>query len=182
MNRPRVVRFLRIAFTAICGFACVLLVCLWVRSYWRFEQLIHRTSASDYFAVTTHRGQLAVGYSNESMLAKVFPRDWIGHGFPETDRSLTKGSPFAVFPTSTKIFGKPDPIVQLPRFHSPFVMPRSGSSSAELVVPYWLLVFFASAIAVSPWLRWRFSLRSLLIVTTLIAALLGLSAWASRSQ
>ena len=31
--------------------------------------------------------------------------------------------------------------------------------------------------AISPWLRWRFSLRTLLIATTLVAVVLGLIVW-----
>src|SRR5215207_475382 len=39
MNRPRVLLGLRIAFTAVCGLAAVLLVVLWVRSYWLWESV-----------------------------------------------------------------------------------------------------------------------------------------------
>src|SRR5687767_13219399 len=34
MDRPRVVRLLRIAWSISCLTACVLLIALWVRSYW----------------------------------------------------------------------------------------------------------------------------------------------------
>ena len=33
---------------------------------------------------------------------------------------------------------------------------------------------------VAPWLRWRFSLRTLLIATTLVAVVLGLIVWSVR--
>jgi hypothetical protein len=35
-------------------------------------------------------------------------------------------------------------------------------------------------ILVIPWLRWRFSLRNLLIATTLVAVVLGLAVYATR--
>jgi hypothetical protein len=33
MNRPRIVRYLRISWTVVCGLACVGLIAMWVRSY-----------------------------------------------------------------------------------------------------------------------------------------------------
>jgi len=43
-------------------------------------------------------------------------------------------------------------------------------------VPIWFLVVLTSALATLPWIRWtsRFTLRTLLIVTTLVAVVLGL--------
>src|SRR3954462_2230461 len=41
MNRPRLVRALRITWTAFWGIAAVLLLCLWVRSYWRTDAVSH---------------------------------------------------------------------------------------------------------------------------------------------
>jgi hypothetical protein len=42
-----------------------------------------------------------------------------------------------------------------------------------LAIPYWFLVIAAAMCAATPLLRWRFSLRTLLIATTLVALLLG---------
>src|SRR5436309_31493 len=39
---PRFLRYLRIAFSATCGIACVLLVVLWVRSYWWYDELRYK--------------------------------------------------------------------------------------------------------------------------------------------
>jgi hypothetical protein len=51
-----------------------------------------------------------------------------------------------------------------------------------LFAPHWALVAVSSTIGFLPWLPWsgRFSLRTLLIATTLVAAVLGLVVWASR--
>ena len=46
-----------------------------------------------------------------------------------------------------------------------------------MAMPYWSLVVSVSFPAVIPWIRWRFSLRTLLIVTTLVAVVLGLIVW-----
>lgn len=40
-----------------------------------------------------------------------------------------------------------------------------------------LLVMLVGALAALPWLSWRYSLRTLLIATTLIAVVLGLIVW-----
>jgi hypothetical protein len=40
--------------------------------------------------------------------------------------------------------------------------------------PHWLGVVFCVCLSFVPWLPWRFSLRTLLIATTLLAVVLGL--------
>jgi hypothetical protein len=51
-----------------------------------------------------------------------------------------------------------------------------------MAIPYWLLIMFFAIAAASVWIRWskRFSLRTLLIVTTLVAVGLGVVAWAAK--
>jgi hypothetical protein len=59
-----------------------------------------------------------------------------------------------------------------------------SSGSWNVWAPLWVagLVLTAAAakFAATPWLTWRFSLRTLLIVTTLAALMLGLLVWAAR--
>jgi hypothetical protein len=58
-----------------------------------------------------------------------------------------------------------------------------GPQSSYVVFPGWIAVLLFSAIAAVPWLRnfpRRFTLRTLLIATTLIAVGLGLNVWAMR--
>jgi hypothetical protein len=43
-------------------------------------------------------------------------------------------------------------------------------------LPYSLTVLAACVVSITPWLRWRFSLRALLIATTVVAAILGIIA------
>ena len=40
--------------------------------------------------------------------------------------------------------------------------------------PIWLLIVVCSTMTAIPWISWRFSLRTLLIATTLVAVVLGL--------
>ena len=44
----------------------------------------------------------------------------------------------------------------------------------EFVVPHWLVTALFAIIGFVPWIPWKFSLRTLLIATTLIAVVLGL--------
>jgi hypothetical protein len=79
-------RKLRIAWSVAWGIVAVLLVVLWVRSYWRMDQLIHSVSPSDYFGCTTIQGEIQLGLSNDPSLSAVFGRDqWIRRGFLMTD-------------------------------------------------------------------------------------------------
>jgi hypothetical protein len=53
----------------------------------------------------------------------------------------------------------------------------------RFTVPHWFLVLIASTFAAAPWLskmRSSFSLRTLLLATTLLAIVLGFSVWATR--
>jgi hypothetical protein len=53
----------------------------------------------------------------------------------------------------------------------------------SLTAPYWFFVLFSGTAAVVPWIhevRWHFSLRTLLIATTLVAVVLGLAVYANR--
>jgi hypothetical protein len=53
------------------------------------------------------------------------------------------------------------------------------ASLVVMVFPYWFLVLMSAAFAVIPWIGWkrRFSLRTLLIATTLVAVALGMILW-----
>ena len=53
-----------------------------------------------------------------------------------------------------------------------------GDGSTRL--PMWILVCEVTAVAAIPWIRWRFSLRTLLIVTALAAVLMWMIAWEMR--
>jgi hypothetical protein len=55
--------------------------------------------------------------------------------------------------------------------------PASG-----IMLPHWAVVVFFGSLAILPWMphvRWRFSLRTLLIATTLVAVVLGLAVYAA---
>lgn len=56
------------------------------------------------------------------------------------------------------------------------------TSHTAILVPHWFQVVVFVLIAAVPWSPWsrRFSLRTLLIATTLLAVVLGLAVWSAR--
>jgi hypothetical protein len=57
------------------------------------------------------------------------------------------------------------------------VLRGSRGGVYALSVSYWLLELVSILAAIAPWVRWRFSLRTLLIATTLVAVVLGAIVW-----
>jgi hypothetical protein len=170
-------RKLRIVWSVVWGIICLLVVALWVRSYWKNDQIVHRVSATEYVALTAMRGQIAIGGSNDQMYVSRFQRDyWINLGFSIQAWDTKKGSPFVVFNAS-----EPYGFVNFPYYRSPAWVGSPGSTSYELSIPYWLLVLTLSSFSAIPWLKWRFSLRTLLIAMTLVAVGLGLAVYALRN-
>jgi hypothetical protein len=49
-----------------------------------------------------------------------------------------------------------------------------GYHNGELWWPHWFAVSLLGAIGAVPWIKWRFSLRTLILATTLVAVVLGL--------
>lgn len=142
MNRPRLTRGLRIAWTAFFGLVCLLLGALWVRSLSRFD----RVSVGRQKAIASDGGRL--------MINEVF--------------NLNRERP--QLPVSTEWF-------QLAGVSfSIWTAPRGALIPVNVgrAIPLWQPIAVAAALTAAPWMRLRFSLRTLLIATTLIAVALGL--------
>jgi hypothetical protein len=133
-------RQLRIAFSAVCGVLCLLLIALWVRSYWRLDTV----KAWSNNTVASLRGRL---YSNAK--------------FSYTDDS---GSNSVEFFPGTSI---------------PIERNASRLALSSVGTPIWFPVVLTAALSTVPWLRWRFSLRTLLVATSLVAILLWLIVYAA---
>jgi hypothetical protein len=152
MERQRIIRWLRIAVSA------VWLTGLWVRSYWVQDEVWCRTSPP---AGEFRRGTGGIRSS------------W---GFLQ------------IYPPSTptikawyyvKVSTSKEPLNRRNWLYT--------SNSNSLTVHYWLPVFVTFTVAASLWIPWRkfrlptrFSLRTLLIVTTLVAVVLGFVMWMVR--
>ncbi|MFL6546619.1 MAG: hypothetical protein ACJ8LM_15765 [Candidatus Udaeobacter sp.] len=140
-------RKLRIVFSAFCGLACVLLIVLWVRSYWRL-QIVERMVGLHAFQISSVKGHFAIAYRK--------PYAALGRYY----LSVLAGDA-----ADWRKAGK-----------AGFAYCRDGTVT-ELVAPHWLLAGCAGLLSATPWLRWRFTLRTLLVATTLVAVVLGLMMW-----
>jgi hypothetical protein len=143
-------RKLRIAWSVACGVVAVLLIVLWVRSY----------LASDRVSYSDPNGYHTTLGSNRGCMYLIHHRWLPGKG--PVYHNWARGS------------GKA-------KEHSmPFgwTTPRKGAT--QLVIPYFCLVPAIVTAAFVPWLPGRFSLRTLLIATTLLAVVLGLIAYVAR--
>ena len=149
-------RKLRISFSIACGFACVLLIALWVRSYWRVEHFLwNRTTQT--FCVSIYPGQVALGNTNGPVM---MPMGWSHVVFRHSgDNSISDDEP-----TTILGFGW-----------------ETDDDSIYVYIPFWFLTLtctvFTWLAIVSPFPVKRFSLRTLLIATTLVAVVLGLIVW-----
>lgn len=160
-------RKLRIAWSVVWGIACVLLVALWVRSYWLAELVEMRISDTRALVVGSILGGVSISpyvptvpgyfdfgpryrYRSEPRYPSEKPRErQVRYFWESATKAKLKQIQFAIHP---------------------FVAIR---------LPYFVFVGLAGTFAALPWLRWRFSLRTLLIATTLVALVLGLIVWLS---
>jgi hypothetical protein len=155
-QRPHefMLKYLRIVVTALSLTACVLLVALWVRSYWvcdivyrmnpsMVETIIGATSGKVYF-VRIDVGATGVPY-------KVHGWEYLRAKTADVDVSK----------------------LRLSKLQS-----KSTVRSVNVHLPYWLVTLSCAVLAAFPWIQYakRFSLRTLLIATTLVAMGLGIIA------
>src|SRR5258705_12294632 len=61
-------RYLRILWTVFCGIACVLLLALWVRSYWAVQSVERLTERLWYEGIASETGVLRIWINGESRI------------------------------------------------------------------------------------------------------------------
>jgi hypothetical protein len=150
-------RKLRIAWTVFCGIACALMIVLWIRSYWWMDSLTFKSPAwqsgmqMNSIQSTTEIGIRDYGFDDN--LFTVMHERIISRSEIQDD------------------FGK---VLDTRWFHL-----LGGKGDILVIVPDWFLMLISIVFAAVPWLRWRFSVRSLLIAITLVAVVLGLIVWAT---
>jgi hypothetical protein len=138
-------KYLRIVLTALCLTACVLLVALWVRSYRWTDVVTFRTKDFDIGADSVAGGTGVYLYVESG---RAIERGFFYERHDQTD-----------WPDMPP----PDRTWQFQVETTPYEIFAS--------LPHWFYLALASMIAVVPWVR--FSLRTLLIATTLAAVGLG---------
>jgi hypothetical protein len=146
-------KYLRIAVTALSLTACVLLIALWVRSYWWCDLISRMDANSQVTTLGSHRGTV------------YFVRMQL--------RGFGAGGPPAMGPRPQH--GWRHSISEAHIANETFKLQFSGDSIFVLL-PQWLVGPMFLAIGAAPCMPWsrRFSLRTLLIATTLVAVGLGI--------
>ena len=145
-------RKLRIAWSAVCGVVCLLLIAMWVRSYWRVDGITVQKSG-EYFQIASFHGK--IGYGRTANFKLLWDSDW---------HRTVQEAPFS------------DYIVQREAFY--YFRFKPGGSMGN--VPHWFAVLVCSIVAAVPWFGWRYSLRTLLAAMTLFAVGMGIVVYLTR--
>jgi hypothetical protein len=152
-----------IAFSALCGILCLMLIALWVRSYWRMDAILRATLQSNYY-LRSDGGFLVIAANQRHRE----PQGW----------SYESGVP--AFAGGGGGYGRPS--IRKP--HLSYENSTLGGFTT-LYLPLWIGVMSISLVGFAPWLfalPWskRFSLRTLLIATTAVAVSLWFIVWMAR--
>jgi hypothetical protein len=151
VDRQRLFRGLRIAWTVGFGILCLLLIALWVRSYWWIDVLAGPDISDRLFSLTSNSSGLTLaGY--------------------ETSHP-------AVSPWSTTTFSS----LNTHRSYFLFTIAQ-GPEVCGAQTPHWFAVTLFATLAAVPWIRWRFSLCTLLIAVTLVAVGMGLIVYFAKTM
>src|SRR5688572_14397060 len=142
--------YLRIALSAACLLACILLIVVWVRY---FDVRLDRPRSIlevDNFAVYSRRGR---------MLAMKAP-------FMETSPSYAVTVTY-VIPKRRQVTPYKPGVAQ-PNMRQGGIRIAIWSRGIWAIqAPCWFLVLIAAVVGAVPWIRWSFSLRTLMIAFTL---------------
>jgi hypothetical protein len=148
----------------VCLVLCVALMGLWVRSYYSIDSLRVRFTARQLFMFTSMDGRLEF-FNWPLDTAKL--RD----SASKERRWSVSSEPF----THQRAFVNTSNWTKL----------GFNYGSAFVLLPYWFLVLTTGSLAVIFQLRlewpFRFTLRSLFIITTFLAVVLGMIAWLDRA-
>lgn len=156
-------RRLRIAWSVFWGVLAVLLVMLWVRSYYQSDWA-YAFRANDWYHLRSLNGEVVL----QTIWQPNSMRKW---GVVSAPASEFSGSRYG---WNSQMIRPQYEFWGFAVFNSPKVK--------AYAIPHWLFVLLAATLAVLPWLKVekRFSLRTMLIANTFVALALGLIMWASR--
>ena len=142
MTRPRLIHGLRIAWSVWWGILCVLLIVLWVRSYWWFDV----ARIDPIFKTYSIGGQSgAGGLELDCVKYLSAPESYFQHRCVSLDILLDEVQKRGT-PLPSRIWGGFDARVE-ERFYS-------------FTAPYWFLLLISASVTAVPWIRqlkWRFS-------------------------
>jgi hypothetical protein len=156
-------RKLRIAWSVACGIVCALLIVMWVRSQWITDSLEGTLPGNTYIQLASIPGAGGIVIYQQTSASS--PQPWIRWSMPSA--KFWDGGSGVPRPYSSGLLGYFD---------------WKNQSDFMVVVPDWFLIVVTISGSTLPWLPFskRFTLRTLLIATTLIALVLGAIVWTVR--
>jgi hypothetical protein len=133
-------RKLRIVWSVVCGIACVLLVELWVRSYWLRDTV--NCPMPGGLVASSICGRISVAHFLDRLEDSRWERNWDWKSF--------------------QVKSIAPELLAAPSWHY-----DSSRFGTYVSFPIWFAVILVGAFAVLPWIHWsrRFTLRTLLIAT-----------------
>jgi hypothetical protein len=169
MTRPRILRRLRIAVSAVLGILCLLLIALWMRSYWRADEL----TLASRLRLTSIYGHIQ--YVTAPILFEK-PWDYLSWRPSRDEIRAATGTKVVLNDLDKKKIAQLSAVLG--------IGPPSGRPPVAWLgsVPHWGVVCVAATLTIAIWIPWsnRFSLRTLLLTTTLVAILLGTVVYALK--
>ena len=157
MDRTRtLLRYVRISTTVFFAVLSVLLIVLWVRSYWWSDACLGGFHKYLYY-IDSLRGGMALSVFDPSDEEVVVIRSFKTVSDPVTE-SMKKRLHALGAPPWLSVWG----------FDWWF-----AASGFAISMPHWFAVLLTGLLAALPWIKLRFSLRTMLIGMTLIAVICG---------
>ena len=138
---------LRLAFFAVCGIVCLLLIVLWARSFWTTDYMDTYDSSNVQTTFGSNKGTLFFNQVDWTF----DPGIQVPHGWTHMTRPAKESG-------GKRWLG----------------WSRTGVS-IQVAVSHWSAILIFAALAAVPWLSWRFKLSTLLIAMTVIAALVAIA-------
>lgn len=152
----------RIAISVFFGLVAIAFALLWVRSFWHRDDF-RCMIGSSVFNMQSLRGEIGIG----SWAWRFKPIEW-------KVSSMPVDSPDRLWPPVKD---------QLPLSAIGMRWARMGPDMTLISIRSLVVSLFAlllAALPSIPWFRTRYSLRTLLIATTLVAVVLGFAVWTGR--
>ena len=151
---PRRFRRTRIAVSVFFGMLTVALCVLWARSYWHADSMTLVDNNHVLTRLGTGVGVFFFGSFEHQAIASLSPPDATGEWKYQQYDSV----PYSLNRT--------------------WILSRNPHWIVS--VPAWFATLSSLAMAIAPWVSLQFSLRTLLLATTLVAVVLGIGVWAMR--
>jgi hypothetical protein len=151
---------LRIVATIVLTVMAVLLTAMWVRSGWWTDCIVMRFHDNWYVQLDSSPGTCCLGLSTSRLPGT--PWTIFSHRY---DDWLFEYA-YRVMPRPSWLWGE---------FAQKFM--NFGGFHASICVPYWFAFCWMALLAAAPWLRWRYSTRTLLLLMTMAAMGLGTLAY-----